>query len=191
MRHDECFHSADGAGFWKILNILSVCRQIHREAALLPYQLNIFYFNHFYNNFSRFREGLVPAQRKEIRSIGLFLNNLVTPNPEELKLYDMPNVRDLSIFVHHTHHDSLRVAAWLGRDDKGNDDLGHVFFNHVKRAALDLRSVFVMIYPHDAVGKMVSVEEFKEWSVYVEEKLLEVGEGPGEHTKKMTRSGTG
>lgn len=187
-RHYKCHHHADGSGFWKGLNILTVCRQIHREAALLPYKLNTFYFNNIFWIFSVFQRKLAGEQRKEIRSIGFFQESMDAFPAEELKSDDMRNVQNLSVFVHHRHRDSALVAAWLARDDKDSDDLGTGLFNYLKQLDLDLQNVSVTIYPRDKVGNMVSVEAFKQWSIYVEKKLLEINEAKAEHTKDRSRS---
>ncbi|GAB1741814.1 hypothetical protein NU219Hw_g7221t1 [Hortaea werneckii] len=74
VRHFRCFESPDQQGsnprdqLQALVAVLRVCRQIHDEAALLPFVANFFSFARF-TSLSRFLDRLLPAQAHAIQQL--------------------------------------------------------------------------------------------------------------------------
>lgn len=170
--HAGCLLSNNFSGFHTLLNLLVVSRQIHNEAALLPYQLNTFYFNSI-QSLRIFVEALGQDQREAIQNMGLLITSerdwrLQAYNP----FYGMRSVRDLSIFVQLPYENALGYKPW--HDQKG---LGFWLFDEIKKV-MDLQTVSVTICPMEsAYFTAGTVAELKQWSIRVENKLLAGGKG--------------
>ena len=57
------------------IQLLRVCRQIHREAALIPYTMNTFSFNEEHCIFCPFLNGLMASQQRALRGVTFYCNH--------------------------------------------------------------------------------------------------------------------
>ncbi|KAM3417735.1 hypothetical protein BST61_g5968 [Cercospora zeina] len=90
VRQDDCLNLA----------LLRVCRQIHAEAALLPYSINEFIIDTIRDTFTLFTSALAPAQQKVIKRIALVGDSL--PSIQMRHCKNLVAVKSLS----------LRVRPW-------------------------------------------------------------------------------
>lgn len=197
-RHHACIESTNWKAFAQILNVLKVSRQVHAEAALLPYQLNTFYFNS-YDAFTCFRDGLGTDHRRAARSVAFNLTRGSLYDPSPPRLHDMDGIQDISLFLTSSQH---QLLPELTRSHQGVEDLGIPALKELLRVGLDLQSVSVTIYPPDQVYRNFQLvpnqtvqphelEVLKSWSMQMETKLLKANEHKVEKTEKRTRSGKG
>lgn len=99
VRHARCCSASSPS---TVLNVLRVCRQLHHEAALLPFTGNVFTFMRF-PAVKRFLGRLRPGQAHELRHISWVENanhtgHWCAAGGEELRA-SLPALSDLTIFL--------------------------------------------------------------------------------------------
>lgn len=112
QRHYDCIKSVAKAKWrQRFLALLRVCRQLHLEAALLPYLENTFAFPYVLS-FREFVQSLFPAQRRSLRKV-IFSGN-------DIRAYMRPDITSkLCGLTELTSHESVFAGSvssvpWIG-----------------------------------------------------------------------------
>ena len=96
--HGDCLRTPHSTGFERIAALLTVCRQIHREAASVPHALNIFNFQ-FLSVIPTLLARLTPSQCAAIRSISLHLTLPYLPTSRvSTSIKKMTALKELTLF---------------------------------------------------------------------------------------------
>ena len=107
VRHQHCSfwsYNAQARGSGLSLRALAVCRQIHQEAALLPYQRNTFSFDSL-NSVAPFLQSLYSAQAHAIESISLAgSGGRITRTLQGLIRTKLKGLRSLTWFIELVNH---------------------------------------------------------------------------------------
>ena len=102
--------------FGQMLSLLAACRQIHREAALIPYELTTFSFCHL-TDLTPFTIVLAEEQRHAVRSVYLSIlrgcAEIETAHMTKHSIRALKGVRNLAIFYELS---ILRAATFDVRD---------------------------------------------------------------------------
>ncbi|KAK3614087.1 hypothetical protein LTR22_027897 [Elasticomyces elasticus] len=155
------------------LGVLSVCRQIHQEAALLPYQENTFVVA--ISALRDFLSSLMPAQSNAITSLVLYTEGTDHPYKEHRVSTETFNRRLSSL-------QEIYVLAYLGTTDYGYhpglvDMWTRQFREYISltpRLTLSLSVAVVAWYAKEKGWRganRVDVTEWKAWSAKTEEQL--------------------
>lgn len=109
VRHDRCVPKGE---WWMpsdmpklSLALLRTCRQIYKEAALLPYAENEFIFGPRFeplHNCSDFVASLLATQRRAIKTLTFLNTNLTDNNLNATAVKSMTGVRKLTAIYDHT-----------------------------------------------------------------------------------------
>lgn len=169
--------------FGSILTLLSVCRQIHREAAVLPYEHAAFTFRQS-AHVGLFASKLAPAQRIAVRNLSVCSTDSERYDfLPSTKIRDgmraMKGVRNIEVF--------FELDEWPseGFEDSGPSDLeaqDMAFASLLPFASTELHTASVTIYPSQILSGWVkfgtvvgglSVNEIKAWGMRMEQKLLQ------------------
>lgn len=126
LRHSQCFGAVDDEN--RDLNrlhlgVLQVCRQIHKEAALLPYKENTFAFQTM-RDMEPFLKALFPAQAHAISRmvVDTTFAYFLTTNAHATKTYArlmqtrLRGLSDLAVIFNGYEFDDKNFALHLGRD---------------------------------------------------------------------------
>lgn len=203
-RHEICRTRQSNFTFNKDLGILTSCRQIHREAALLPYELTTFCFLYL-NDVTLLTNALIPVQRNAISTMKLYLEARPSPGevdtaPSSVKL--LAGLRDFTMFAQVWEYFAVRPPWHRIMNDIGYQDDHWQRHNLLEFATLGLTSARVYIHPgenlfehwdRDQLANYMSLEDLKKWSRRTERMLLndnaedEVGEDDGESEEREAK----
>ncbi|KAK5128789.1 hypothetical protein LTR85_000122 [Meristemomyces frigidus] len=136
-RHWDC-HRAHGFP----LGVLQVCREIHQEAALLPYHANTFVFATLRTLMS-FLKKLIPAQARAVRRIALVNPCDALPGLAELVRNKLTGLERLTCFVEMA---TAYAVDSFAREENRRKDVAAAIFQferapRLREAAVLVRSV--------------------------------------------------
>ncbi|KAK3725487.1 hypothetical protein LTR37_000457 [Vermiconidia calcicola] len=171
------------ASFGSMLSLLSVCRQIHREAAVLPYEHAAFTFRQS-TNVGLFASKLAPAQRIAVRNLSVCSTDserydFLPSTRIRDGMRAMKCVRNIEVF--------FELDEWPSEqfEDSGLSDFevqDMVFAPLPPFSSTELHAARVTVYPSQILlgwvklGMFVgglSVDEIKAWGMRMEQKLLQ------------------
>ena len=163
--NEACSTTSNSATFGSRLGLLTVCRQIHREAKTLPFELTTFYFD-FLSDLPLFTAALTPLQRSAVRSMTLYIKLVLDIGTlTSIAIKSLSGLRSLGVFAQMGSYDIVRPRLLQGL----------LSFQH-----LDLEVVNVTFYEDMPVEPApqpskptLSCAELREWSVGLEQKLLQ------------------
>lgn len=162
--------------FGQMLGVLAVCRQLHREAALIPYELTTFSFCRL-TDLTPFTIALAEEQRHAVRSVYLSIlrerAEIETAHMTEHSIRALKGVRDLAIFYELS---ILRAAMFDVRDPAQQDA---EFKKIVAFGDVGLESVNVTIGSVDSWYRTFTgvvhftFEGLQAWALRMEHKLAQ------------------
>lgn len=197
-RHRTCMdieHKQDAVPpsygtFGQMLNILAVCRQIHREAALIPYELSTFSFCRL-TDLKPFTIALAQEQRHTVHSVYLSIlrecAEITTAHMTEHSIRALKGVRNLAIFYELSVHGPRRMTFFDVRDPAQQDAEFEKIFAFGDAA---LESVNVVIGSEHSWYRTFtgvvhfSLEDLKAWALRMENKLVQHKPQDGERGNK-------
>ncbi|KAK5711999.1 hypothetical protein LTR17_018138 [Elasticomyces elasticus] len=163
-KHSKCWNtSKNRLG----LRLLRVCRQVHQEAALLPYQENNFVMERGFLTLSRFLMALMPVQSQALHSLEIVVDHPTYGEPDDqLKSAyiraRLPKLRSLVVLV------QLRKGTlFFPKTVREQIAAKILLFRHLPLSSVTVATHYLEKYA------IMSVEEAKAWSTGLEEKLLQ------------------
>jgi hypothetical protein len=173
--HDE-YHGkcSSSPTFKQRLGILSVCRQIHHEAALLPFSGNSFSFDSAFSLY-KFLESVAPQQAAAVKSILLQLGSPqrgqpsrrdILPKLQDLVCKRLAQIEKLILFVEMRYDSS---AIFFFHSEK--------IRNFVAEEAMllhrfSLSSVRVVLYTASSLYGVIPAQLARNWEEELERQFL-------------------
>lgn len=183
-QHESCYVSPSTANPFALLQ---TCRQIHSEAALIPFYNNTFFFSTFIE-LDEFLRRLTPEQADAVQHIALTVTS--TAGMPSLASIKLPSVKSYAKDwpeMLNGKLESLICVVEFGGDREDDFDV------HKRKRSkelmeftrLEIKNVKVVAcnvpnWMHDPVSEIVSAKELKEWAGKVEN-ALKKGEMEGDN----------
>lgn len=164
IRHEDChFTESSHSETQRLsLGLLGVCRQIHAEAALLPFQENVFSFQDF-NELSNFMQLLNPSQVRAVQHLNIPM----------LDYSDIPSI-ETKLKSSFRGLKSLTIILESGDDWEDEEERVGRFAELLQFKKLELGSVTVQgIVTDDDMVRFgrVTLKQFEGWAKDVKDNL--------------------
>ncbi|KAK3648713.1 hypothetical protein LTR56_000986 [Elasticomyces elasticus] len=163
-KHSKCWNTPKNR---LGLRLLRVCRQVHQEAALLPYQENNFVMERGFLTLSRFLMALMPVQSQALHSLEIVVEYPTYGEPDDqLKSAyiraRLPKLRSLVVLV------QLRKGTvFFPKTVREQIAAKILLFRHLPLSSMTVATQYLEKYA------LMSLEVAKAWSTGLEEKLLQ------------------
>lgn len=178
VRHARCWSRNDNnRRLQRSLALLSVCRQLYTEAALLPFSMNEFAFDGS-NSHSHdmFLDRLSPLQRRSIRRLNFGPQIFYLQSPFDL-LAKLPGLREIVLFLRHD------ICELLGGDDLSGERRKWLIEQSRGIQCKALLAIHVCISSNESAGNPVCLSKVRivRWAQVLGEEMgyVRAGFEPG------------